>query len=230
MKRAMRKTIAVTLPGMLLLLAGCSRVQNPDRAEESCDLCHTASLASGDVHRMHLSDLAMGNFPFRGDSAAAYARTLEDTGASTFDPALDSASNRQKRLQAYGIECADCHKGVNPSATRIRNGKHMNGSREADFDAAFLRAKFGPGPRPSMAGNTCENMPCHGGGKAGEEGVAWTPVVATTDSMDCNSCHNTQKHKTGVRCDLCHYQVSLDRKSIHDFRKHINGHLDVEDE
>lgn len=227
----MWKTSVAILPLAALLFGGCTKVENPEVAEESCDLCHKDALSKQGVHKMHLSDLAMANFPFRDEAAAAYARSLRDTSALPVPKAgKDSAEQaRQNRLLAAGITCAACHEGVHDLATRVDNGSHINGVKGVDFDDALMAEKFKTDAKASMRESTCENIPCHGAGSKGADGVVWNTSAKATDTLNCNSCHNTAKHKTGVRCDLCHFDVTKTGKAIHDFRKHINGKMDVEE-
>lgn len=214
-----------------MLLGGCAKMEQPEMAEESCDLCHKEPLSKQAVHRSHLSDLAMANFPFRDEASAEYARSLADTSVLPVPASgKDSAAKaRQNRLLAYKIECAACHEGVHSQATQVKSDLHLDGKVDVDFDDALLAEKFKTDAKASMKGSTCDNIPCHGAGSKGVEGVVWNTSAAPTDTLNCNSCHNTAKHKTGVRCDLCHFDVTPNGKSIHAFRKHINGIMDVEE-
>jgi len=105
------------------MLAACSRIDDPAKPGESCDLCHTAPLSLNAVHRMHMSARAMADFPFADTSAAAKMGVVESATDSTFrikaDPGFkfvsDNAKNQvlldqQTRLLGYGIQCSDCHK------------------------------------------------------------------------------------------------------------------------
>lgn len=243
----MRKIFAYPMTAALLFLGACSQVDQPSRSEESCGLCHSAALSKSAVHRLHLTYPAMSTFPFDDKSDAAGMKIVASDGDSTYRYKVDSAfkfSNsaridkdehyRQTKLLHAGIDCSDCHRGLSPGFTRNDDGNHRNGKRDASFDAEGLLAKhYNPrgvdtahylasAPAMTIEGNTCSNIACHGGGRKGVEGVKWNATASVDDTLSCMSCHDTRSHKVGVSCDKCHYDVTLDGRSIQNFRKHLN--------
>lgn len=247
----MRKIITYPITAALLFLGGCSEVDQSSKAEESCDLCHATALSKSAVHRLHLTYPAMATFPFDDNTDAAKMKVVASDGDTTFEFKVDSAfkfSNsatlnraahyRQKGLLHAGIDCSDCHRGLDSRFTRNDDGSHRNGTRDASFDKEGLLAKhFQPNgvdtahylasaPAMTIAGNTCSNIACHGAGRKGVEGVKWMVSSSVNDTLSCMTCHNTKDHKVGVSCDKCHYDVTLDGSSIHNFRKHLNDTIE----
>ena len=243
----MRKTIAALIPPVLMLLTGCSEIDQPDVGQESCDLCHSTSLANQAVHRLHLSNPAMANFPYNGLTPPVSYPVISGDGDTTFkfkvDPAfkfsnsatIDRATHyQQTRLLNEGIQCADCHSGLDSLFARNNDPNHRNGRGDPSFDEAGIlgrhynasdTAHYSPSApgRMSFDGTGCNNIACHGAGRNGVLNVVWNPSPRLTDTLSCMGCHDTKTHKVGVACDLCHYDVTLDNgKTIHNFRKHFN--------
>lgn len=243
----MRKIISYPMTAALLFLGGCSQVDKPSKAEESCDLCHATALSKSAVHGLHLTYPAMSTFPFDDKSDAARMKVVASDGDTTFRYKVDSAfkfSNsasidraahyRQTGLLHAGIDCSDCHRGMDSKFTRNDDGNHRNGRRDASFNVEGLLGKhYNPdgvdtahylksAPAMTIDGNTCSNIACHGAGRKGVEGVKWNASASVNDTLSCMTCHDTRAHKVGVGCDKCHYDVTLDGSSIHNFRKHLN--------
>jgi predicted CxxxxCH...CXXCH cytochrome family protein len=234
------------LMSALLLLAACSRIDDTAKPAESCDLCHTAPLSRDAVHRMHLSARAMADFPFADTSAAAKMGVVESATDSTFrikaDPNFKFVSNpaqnqvlldKQTRLLGYGIQCSDCHKGIDAGFARNDDPNHRNGKKDASFDTDALLAKhynasdtahyLASAPGMSFDGTGCDNVLCHGAGRKPLKKVAWQTKAALTDTLSCLACHDTRNHNPGASCEKCHLDVTLDGgKTIHNFRKHLN--------
>jgi predicted CxxxxCH...CXXCH cytochrome family protein len=233
----------------LLWLAACNKVDTPEKPGESCDLCHTAPLSRDAVHRMHMSARAMADFPFLDTSAAASMAVLESATDTTYrikaDPDFKFTGNaaknqamldQQTRLLGYGIKCADCHKGISPGYVRNDSPNHRNGKKDPDFDVDGIMMKYcdpadtahylATMPTMSFEAANCSNVLCHGAGRKPLQKVVWQPAAALGDSLSCLACHDTRNHKTGVSCDQCHSDVTLDGKTIHNFRKHLNGTID----
>ncbi len=246
----MLKTFTYPLTTALLLLVGCSKMNDnvPNNAEVSCDLCHTTPLNQMAVHRLHLSNLAMANFPFKDMSAAANYKvdTASGVGDSTFRIRVnlavkfsDSATNKydtryqQTRLLNEGIQCADCHRDLDPQFRWNNDPNHRKGGvADVFFNDSLLvkhynasdTAHYLPSaPVMSFDGTSCSNIVCHGGGRKNLQNVVWKPSPKLTDTLTCMACHNTANHKVGVSCNNCHLDVTLDfGKTIHNFRKHFN--------
>lgn len=231
----------------MLLLTGCSEIDHPDVGQESCDLCHNASLANQAVHRLHLSNLAMADFPYNGLTPPARYPVVSGNGDTTYefkvDPAfkfsnsatIDKAKRtQQNRLLNTGVRCVDCHQGLDSLFARNKDSNHGNGKSDASFDEVGLQARYykasdtahfsrsAPG-KMSFDGEGCSNIACHGAGRKGVVDVVWNSSPKLTDTLSCMQCHDTRKHKVGVACDKCHFDVTLDNgKTIHNFRKHSN--------
>ncbi len=244
----MRKMIAYPLTAALLVLGGCSKLDTPEKAEASCDMCHTTALNKSAVHRMHLSNTAMATFPFADTTLAARMTIVNGTSDTTFrymvdtgfkfsnSATIDKATHyQQTRLLNDGIGCADCHKGLDPSFVRNSDPSHRNGVKDAAFSEDMLHdmhfnptgkdtVHFNPStPAMTFDGTGCNNIVCHGAGRKGVQNVVWNTSAKLTDTLSCMGCHNTTNHKVGVSCDKCHYDVTLDNgKTIHNFRKHLN--------
>ncbi len=243
----MRKSIAYPLTAALLVLGGCSKLDNPDKPDAmACDLCHTTPLDQFAVHRLHLSNLAMANFPYRNTSPDFNYPVDTSQGDSTYKVEVDTAFRfsqsatldqamryQQNRLLNEGIQCVDCHRGLDGSLVQNNDPNHRNGREDADFDTVALLEKhydavdtahfLATAPSMSFDGTTCNNMVCHGAGRKSLQNVVWNTAPKLTDTMSCLGCHNTTNHKIGVSCDKCHYDVTLDGgQTIHNFRKHWN--------
>ncbi len=224
------KPVALTLPGLLLILSGCNKVESTNSLnEESCDLCHHESLTDA-VHQKHMSMLAMSNFPGRSEAVGALLKAESDT---SYHLALDSGdtvdAKRQARLLARNIQCGECHQGVSHAGMKIDNGAHNNGRVDVNFDNVWLNEKYKTSAKTTFKGNSCDNIACHGGGREGLLFVKWNAAAKESDTLSCNSCHNVVNHKPGVRCDLCHFDVTHDGKTISNPLKHMDGVLDVEE-
>ena len=246
----MRKMIAYPLTAALLILGGCSKMDTPDKPESSCDLCHTTPLNKLAVHRLHLSYPAMAKFPYMdlSDSAnyAVVSGGADTTVKLMVDPAfkfsnsatIDNAKHyEQTRLLSEGIQCADCHRGLDSHFARNNDPNHHNGKEDPSFNPALLDKHYNASDTNHYIANyldtakamsfdgttTCNNIVCHGAGRKNLRGVVWNPSPKLTDTLSCMGCHNTTNHKVGVACDKCHYDVTLDYgKTIHNFRKHLN--------
>ena len=242
----MRKMIAYPFTAALLVLGGCSKIDTPDKPEPSCDLCHTTPLNQLAVHRLHLSYPAMAKFPFKDLSDSANYNVVSADSDTTVKIMIDTAfkfSNsatldratryQQTRLQNEGIQCADCHRGVDGSFVRNSDPSHRNGRKDPSFNEAALLEKHynasdtahysATAPSMSFDGVSCNNIVCHGAGRKDLQNVVWNPSPKLTDTLSCMGCHNTTNHKVGVACDKCHYDVTLDGgKTLHNFRKHFN--------
>ncbi len=242
----MLKRIALSITATLLVLSGCSKLDTPEKAEESCDMCHATHLNKSAVHGLHLSRVAMATFPFL-DSAGLNMKVTAGTNDSTFKFMVDTGykfSNsatidrairyQQTTLLNDGLKCTDCHKGLDPTFVRNSDPAHRNGFKDASFDEdALLKKHYNAkdtvhytatalGPM-KFDGVTCSNILCHGAGRKGVQNVTWNTSAKVGETFSCMSCHDTQKHKVGVDCNKCHYDVTLDNgKSIHNFRKHLN--------
>jgi predicted CxxxxCH...CXXCH cytochrome family protein len=226
----MYKTIAMLVSGASLLLLGCNRMESANPSEESCALCHTASLNEFAVHRVHLSHNKMGTFPYRGIPV---------------DASLDSIP--QTRLERYNIECTACHAGTksvsNPvyKGLRVNPAYHRNGKVDIVFDTGFyLGAKFitNDSTRFDYAAETCNNIACHGFGRHDTLNVTWNAAPVNEDSLtgktlDCTFCHIVSTavgaaHGGGARCNSCHSgKINPSGKFIPDITTHINGVLDT---
>jgi predicted CxxxxCH...CXXCH cytochrome family protein len=225
----MWKKIAITLPGLLLVLSGCNKVESTNSLnEESCDLCHQGTLSEQAVHRQHVSRLAMSNFPSRSEAANDLVKADLDTA---FRLAMDSTDTvgraKQVRLLGANLQCGECHQGVSHAGMKIDNDLHHNGKVDVVFDKAWLSEKFHTSDKTVHKAQTCDNIACHGAGFTGKEQVKWMTKATMGDTLSCNACHNVSNHKTGVRCDLCHFDVTHDGKTISNAKKHMNGVLDV---
>jgi predicted CxxxxCH...CXXCH cytochrome family protein len=241
----MRMQLTQPLTCALLMLAACSRMDDTAKPAESCDLCHTAPLSRDAVHRMHLSVRAMADFPFADTSAAAKMGFVQSATDTTYrikaDPGFkfvsDSAKNQamldqQTRLLGYGIQCSDCHKGVDAGYVRNDDATHRNGKKDPSFNEDALLAKhydasdtahyLASAPRMSFDGTNCSNIACHGAGRKSLKKVEWRTTAALSDTLSCMACHDTRNHNVGVSCEQCHLDVTLDGKTIHNFRKHLN--------
>lgn len=243
------KPFAFPMTAALLLLAGCSEVDKPAKPEESCDLCHSKPLGRTAAHAFHLAYPAMAAFPFPDESEAALMPVVATGSDTTTRYRVDSAfrfSNsatldkatryRQTGLLNHGIACTDCHAGLNGSLTRNDDYRHRDGGGSASFDEGSLRAAhyrasdtahFGEYPGDmAYDGGSCSNIACHGAGRKGVQKVKWNLTSSFDDDKGCMTCHDTREHKVEVSCYTCHYDVTLDGKTIHNFRKHLNGAID----
>jgi predicted CxxxxCH...CXXCH cytochrome family protein len=244
----MRMHLTQPLTCAFLMLAACSRMDDTAKPAESCDLCHTAPLSRDAVHRMHLSVRAMADFPFADTSAAARMGIVQSSTDTTYrvkaDPGFKFSDNpaqnqamldKQTRLLGYGIQCADCHNGIGSGFVRNDDPNHRNGKKDASFNEDALLAKHYDGsdtahylasaPRMSFDGTSCSNVLCHGSGRKTIKKVEWRTTAALSDTMSCTSCHDTREHNPGVSCEQCHQDVTLDGKTIHNFRKHLNDSI-----
>jgi predicted CxxxxCH...CXXCH cytochrome family protein len=237
--------------GLLGTLGGCSKLETPNKAENSCDLCHSAPLSKSAVHRIHLTTMSMATFPIL-DPVAASIPIENGNNDSTFkyrvmpgykfsnSASINQATHyQQTRLLNHPIKCAACHQGMDSLFVRNNAPNHRNGKKDAAFDEGYLREKYFnpkgndtvhfdssiPGSM-SYDGTSCDNIICHGAGRKGVQQVVWNTSAKVTDTLSCMTCHNTKKHKEAVACDKCHYDVTLDNgKTIHNFRKHLNDSI-----
>ena len=214
----MLKTFTYPLMAALLVLVGCSKMDDnaPNNASVSCDLCHTTPLSQTAVHRIHLSNPAMANFPFHNTAASANYKIRVDTTDSTgiykvdtafhFSPTatVDNAARyQQNRVLNYNIRCADCHRGLNSLLTRNDDVTHRNGKKNASFDQEGLLAKH-YNPRGldtahytdtvpaamTFDGTSCSNILCHGAGRKPLRNVTWNTTASINDTLSCTLCHN----------------------------------------
>ena len=242
----MRKMIAFLLTAALLVLGGCSKLNPSAKAEVSCDMCHVTHLNKSAVHRMHLTNIAMSEFPIKDTSVAARMKVVSGTGDTTFKYMVDStfkfsnsaaidraAHYKQTRLLNYGINCVDCHNGLDKDFVLNSDPDHRNGVKAPSFDEEMLRAMHynstdtahfkASVPAMTFNGTGCDNISCHGAGRKDILKIVWNTSAKLGDTLSCLGCHDTRQHKVGVTCEKCHYDVTLDNgKTIHNFRKHLN--------
>jgi predicted CxxxxCH...CXXCH cytochrome family protein len=235
---------------VLAALAGCTRMDDAVRTEDSCSACHSPAVMQSEVHRAHLSDLAQNKFVRLSRKAAevmpgdTVVRGDTIRFATPVDADLSPAERaRQRRLLAHGYNCNTCHQGYHHEGLKVNPLLHRDGVRDVVLDESglpdSLQKQFliaGDMQYQAVAPN-CDNIACHGAGRivnastgAGKDGVLWTPRASFGDTLNCNSCHITTARKPSIqrhRCDLCHFNVTLDGAAIHDYSKHINGVIDV---
>jgi predicted CxxxxCH...CXXCH cytochrome family protein len=160
-------------------------------------------------------------------------------GGGAASPPRDLEGNTEPTAQRVGahvahlagsdwrreIVCTNCH--VVPA--EVGSAGHIDGDNQAEvpFDA------MNPVGTYAAATATCQNLYCHGNGRASNGAMVWNQPT----TLDCNSCHGTTGRALGdghgehlgegVPCAECHQAVVDRNRNIIGAPLHINGARDV---
>jgi predicted CxxxxCH...CXXCH cytochrome family protein len=204
-------------------------VHGPDakQGKSDCRTCHGAELEGVDDKPSCDSCHPAG---WRTNCTFCHGGTDSTNGA----PPVDLLGNTETSFLGVGAHtehlsrtthpaypCTTCHIGI----TDVLTPGHM-------FDSTPGRAEVvlsGLSPQGQYTAPICNNIYCHGNGRANGAVASFIPAAPLT----CDSCHPTGglggHHSThnGFSCIICHSAVAEDKETIANPDLHVNGKKDV---
>ncbi len=163
-----------------------------------------------------------------GDDQSSAPPKALDGATDTTDPRvgahrahLDPAPVRHRK-----IDCQDCH--IVPEETGSPG--HIDGDNRAELTFGAL-AQTG-GSNPDFAGQTCNNVYCHGATLAGGTANAPDWTVVNGSQASCGSCHGLpppapHPPSAATDCGNCHPTLQPGTFFFLDPDSHVNGVIDT---